>query len=371
MNLENKLKTKRARLLELGSKIASLSSSEKAEFKKLAVEVETLSDAVSVEKMSKLPVAGKSVNSPAQALLNSSEYKSAISKWNRGINASIDGVSVDFKTLLTNTGMATTNVRSNFVEYTALQVPTIIDLFATITINQPAYLYLEETTFTNNGDSVGEGGTKPESAIAFTEKSVIARKMATHIPVTSEVLADVANAESIINDRLLTMFRRIVEDKIINGNGTAPNMRGLLNTTGAQTHTLGVNTVIDAIKKMITKVETVAFANPNAVLMHPTQWETIVLNKDSEDRYYFGGPVNVDTRQIWGLPVVTSTDIPSDKVMVLDTTHFALVMRQDATFSVGVINDDFTRNIQRILVEGRMALACHRPSALIIMDTTP
>lgn len=371
MNLENKLKTKRARLLELGSKIASLSNSEKSEFKKLAVEVETLSDAVSVEKMSKLPVQGKSNGTPATALLQSPEYKTAITKWNKGITTSIDGVSVDLKTLLTNTGMATTNVRSNFVEYTALQTPTIIDLFATITINQPSYLYLEETTFTNNGDSVAEGSAKPESAIAFTEKSVIARKMATHIPVTSEVLADVANAESIINDRLLTMFRRIVEDKIINGNGTAPNMRGLLNVTGAQTHTLSTDTVIDAIKKMITKVETVAYATPNAVLMHPSQWESIVLSKDAEDRYYYLGPIQVDTKTIWGLPVVTSTDIPSDKVMVLDTTHFALVLRQDATFSVGVINDDFTKNIQRILVEGRMALAAHRPSALVIMDTNP
>ena len=371
MYLENKLKTKRARLLELGSKIASLSNSEKSEFKKLAVEIETLSDAVSVAKLSKLPVNGKTSNSPAGALVNSTEYKQAITKWNRGINTSIDGVSVDFKTLLTNTGMATTSVRSNFVEYTALQIPTIIDLFATITINQPSYLYLEETTFTNNGDSVAEGAEKPEAAVAYTERSVIARKMAVHIPVTSEVLADVANAESIINDRLLTMFRRIVEDKIINGSGTAPHMRGLLNTTGAQTHTLGADTVIDAIKKMITKVETVGFAAPNAVLMNPNQWESIVLSKDAEDRYYFSGPVNTDTKTIWGLPVITSTDIPADKIMVLDTTQFALVLRQDATFSVGVINDDFTKNIQRILVEGRMALAAHRPSGLVICDTAP
>ena len=57
--------------------------------------------------------------------------------------------------------------------------------------------------------------------------------------------------------------------------------------------------------------------------------------------------------------------------MVLDTTQFALVLRQDATFSVGVINDDFTKNIQRILVEGRMALAAHRPSGLVICDTAP
>jgi len=207
MNIENQLKTKKARLLELGSNIASLSNSEKAEFKSLVKEVETLNEAVMASKASQLPVGETKSMTPAQQFVNSSEYKNAISKWSRGISTAIDGVSVDVKTLLTNSGMSTPSVRSNFVSYTALQAPTIIDLFATITISQPSYLYLEETTFTNAGAAVSEGSAKPESAIAFTERTVVARKVATHIPVTSEVLADVSNAESIINDRLLTMFR--------------------------------------------------------------------------------------------------------------------------------------------------------------------
>lgn len=371
MNIENQLKHKKARLLELGSKIASLSNSEKAEFKNLVTEVEALNEAVNATKGAQLPVGEVKSLTPAAQFTNSPEYKNAISKWSRGITASIDGVSVDVKTLLTNTGMVTPSVRSNFVQYTALQAPTVIDLFATITINQPSYLYLEETTFTNATAAVSEGSAKPEGAIAFTERTVVARKIATHIPVTSEVLADVSNAESIINDRLLTMFRYTVENQIINGNNTAPNMGGLLAISGTQSHTLGADTVIDAIKKMITKVETVAFSVPNVVIMHPSAWESIVLQKDAEDRYYFGGPVNVDTKTIWGLPVVTTTLIASDKVLVMDTTHFALVLRQDATFATGVINDDFTKNIQRILVEGRMNLAAHRPAALCIMDTTP
>lgn len=371
MNIENQLKTKRARLLELGTKISSLSPAEKSEFKTLVTEVETLNEAVKASKASELPKGEVKSLTPAGVFTNSPEYKSAISKWQRGINAQIDGVSVDVKTLLTNAGMATTSVRSNFVEYTPTQVPNIIDLFATITINQPSYLFLSENVFTNGAAMVLEGGIKGEGAFAFEEKTVVARKLAVHIPVTSEALADVANAESIINNRLLTMFRLRLEDQIIAGSGVAPQMTGLLNMAGTQSHTLGADTVIDAIKKMITKVETVAFANPNVVICHPSLWETIVLNKDSEDRYYFGGPVNVDTRTIWGTPVVTSTMVPTDKVMVLDTTHFALVVRSDATFSTGVINDDFTRNIQRILVEGRFALAAHRPSSLCIMDITP
>lgn len=371
MNIENQLKHKKARLLELGSKIASLSNSEKAEFKNLVTEVESLQEAVNVSKMAELPRGEKKSLTPASVFTNSTEYKNAIQKWEKGINAQIDGVSVDVKTLLTNSGMATTSVRSDFVNYTPTQTPNIVDLFATITINQPSYLFLSENVFTNGASMVSEGGLKPEGAFAFEEKTVTARKLAVSIPVTTEALADVANAESIINNRLLTMFRLRLEDQIIAGSGVAPQMTGLLNTNGAQSHTLGADTVIDAIKKMITKVETVAFANPNVVIMNPNLWESIILQKDSEDRYYWNGPVSQDQKTIWGLPVTLSTMVPADKVLVLDTTHFALVVRSDATFSTGFIGDDFLKNITRILVEGRFAMASHRPSALCIMDVTP
>lgn len=371
MNIENQLKTKKARLLELGSNISSLNTSEKSEFKGLCNEVELLQEAVNVSQKSALPVGESKSLTPASTFTNSSEYKSAITKWTKGISTQIEGVTVDMKTLLTNAGMATTSVRSNFIGFSAQETPRVVDLFATITINQPSYLFLKETTFTNGTEPIAEGAAKPESAFAFTESTVTARKLASHIPVTSEALADVSNAESIINDRLLTMFRLKVEHQIINGSGVAPEMNGLLNLSGIQTHTLGADTIIDAVKKMATKVETIAFATPNAIVMHPDLWTTIVLNKDAEDKYYFQGPISAETKTMWGIPVITTTFIPSDKVIVIDTTHFALVLRQDATFSTGVINDDFTKNIQRILVEGRMNLAAHRPAALCLMDVLP
>lgn len=371
MNIENQLKTKKARLLELGSNISSLNTSEKSEFKGLCNEVELLQEAVNVSQKSALPVGESKSMTPASTFTNSSEYKSAITKWTKGISTQIEGVTVDMKTLLTNAGMATTSVRSNFIGYSAQETPRVVDLFATITINQPSYLFLKETTFTNGTEPIGEGAAKPESAFAFTESTVTARKLASHIPVTSEALADVANAESIINDRLLTMFRLKVEHQIINGSGVAPEMNGLLNLSGIQTHTLGADTIIDAVKKMATKVETIAFATPNVVIMHPDLYTTMVLNKDAEDKYYFSGPIDATARTIWGLPIVTTTFIPSDKIIVMDTSHFAVVLRQDATFSTGTINADFTNNIQRILVEGRINLAAHRPAAMVLCDITP
>ena len=39
--------------------------------------------------------------------------------------------------------------------------------------------------------------------------------------------------------------------------------------------------------------------------------------------------------------------------------------------TLALAHDVSKRTIQRILVEGRMNLAAHRPAALCIMDTTP
>src|SRR5210317_1659117 len=51
----------------------------------------------------------------------------------------------------------------------------------------------EVTTFTNNGAEVAEGGAFGESALAFTERTENIRKFGVSIPVTEELLADVAS----------------------------------------------------------------------------------------------------------------------------------------------------------------------------------
>ena len=110
------------------------------------------------------------------------------------------------KTLLTETGYPPAVVRDDLIVPTALRNPnTVVDLFSVITTDQYQYKYLEETTFTNNAAEVAEGNAFGESALAFTENTEEIRKFGVSIPVTEELLAEVATVNGYLDSRLRTM----------------------------------------------------------------------------------------------------------------------------------------------------------------------
>ena len=111
----------------------------------------------------------------------------------------------------------------------ALRDPnSVISLFDQIETDQNAYSYLEETTFTNNAAEAAEGATVGEGALAFTEQSESIRKMGVFLPVTDELLSDVSGIQGYINSRLQTMIKLRLDSQLLAGDGTAPNLEGLL-----------------------------------------------------------------------------------------------------------------------------------------------
>ena len=114
------------------------------------------------------------------------------------------------------------------------QQPSIADLLASGRTSQSAIVYMEETLATNAAAEVAEAGLKPESALAFTERTSPVRKIATVLPITDELMEDAPAMEDYVNARL-TQFVQYREDaQLLNGNGTSPNIRGILNTAGSR-----------------------------------------------------------------------------------------------------------------------------------------
>ena len=106
-----------------------------------------------------------------------------------------------------------------------------MDCLTKFNTDQNAYVYLEETTFTNNAGEIAEAGdisSANEGALAFTERTESIRKIATFLPVTDELLADVSGIQGYVNSRLTTMMRLRMDNQLLNGNGSAPNLTGVL-----------------------------------------------------------------------------------------------------------------------------------------------
>lgn len=262
------------------------------------------------------------------------------------------------------TGFPPEAVRTGrLVEY-PLRPIQVLDLIPTTTTTQIAVVYMEETTSTNTAAEVAEGGAYPEVTIAFTERSSPVRKIGDFIPVTDEVLEDVARVQDIINNRLTFFLRQRLDSQVLNGDGIAPNLRGILNTSGIQAQAKGTDPVPDAIYKAMTKVRVTGRATPGAVVMHPNDWQEVRLLRTADGVYIWGSPSEAGPERIWGLPVVQTEVIPEGTALVGDFRNFSeLAVRRGITVEVGFINDDFVKGRKAIRADIRAAFVVYRPAA--------
>jgi len=276
---------------------------------------------------------------------------------------------VDVKTLMTTSaGWAPeTNRNRGMVDYVTTPID-FLDVVPSGTTDQTAITYMEETTFTNNAAEVDEAGTYPEAALALTERTDPVRKIAVFLPVTDEQLEDVAGIQSYIDNRLTFMLRQRLNTQVLNGNGTAPNLSGILDRSGLQTQAKGSDPTPDAVHKAMTLVMLSGSgeggANPNFVAMHPTDWQQIRLLRTSDDVYIWGSPSEAAAPRIWGLPVTLTQALTAGTGLVGDSTYMELAYKRGIELKVTDSHADyFINGKQAIRADMRAALAVYRPAA--------
>lgn len=266
------------------------------------------------------------------------------------------------------------------------QMPTVADLFAQFQTQDPTVRYMKETSYSNAADMVLEGDDKPEATFNLEEVDAAVRKAAVFTKVTDETLEDFSQIRPYIDQRLSLMLRTKIDHQLLNGNGTAPQIAGLLGTSGVQTQEMASTTALElaiAIRKAITKVRTIGFFEPDAIVIHPNDLEKLALAQDGNEQFYGGGFFEgqygnkqySDPDKLWGLRVVQTTAISeidlatpgaSNKGPVIGAFQLGggVYYRNGISIeSTNTADDDFTMNLTTIRVEQRLALAVFRPLA--------
>lgn len=281
----------------------------------------------------------------------------------KGAVAHID---VDVKTLFeTGAGWAPESTRSGLVVEDAQRPIQVTDLIPSIPVTQAAYKYMEETTFTNNAAEASEGAQYGEAALALTERTATVEKVAVWLPITDEQLEDVPGAAAYIDRRLRFMLKQRFDGQILVGDGTPPNLQGVLNKSGIQTQAKGEDPVPDAVYKAMTKVRVTGRAFPNATVFHPNDWQGVRLLRTTDGIYIWGNPSEAGPERIWGLRVVQSDAETENTGLVGDFANFSLagIKRGIEVQVTNAHSDFFIKGKQAVRADFRAVLVWTRPGA--------
>ncbi len=284
----------------------------------------------------------------------------------QGGQGPVDVLDVDLKTLMSTTaGWDPEDLRTDRITLSAQQGIRVIDVIPKSETTMSTVLYMEETTFTNNAAEAAEAAAYGESALAYTERSSEVRKIAVSLPVTDEMLEDAPRLRDLIDNRLRFMLAKRLDSQILVGSGVAPNLTGVNNIAGINTQAKGADPVYDAIHKGMVLCQTVGFADPTAILMHPQDWQDLRLTRTADGVYLLGSPGDHVEPRLFGLPVVVTTHQTQNTAVVGDfRMHSELVMRRGIEVRITDAHSTFfTEGKQMLRADLRVALVFDRAAA--------
>jgi HK97 family phage major capsid protein len=261
---------------------------------------------------------------------------------------------------------------------------TIADLLASGSLSQPSLTYWQQGTLTGDVASTAEGALKPSLNFAFGQVTETLAKLAGVTKVSDEMTEDADFMVSIIRSQLLQRLAVVEEDQVLNGNGTAPNLRGLLNRSGVQTYATAAGATakksLDGIFHAMQLVKNNSFIAADGVVVNPTDYENMRLGVDGQSQYYGGGPFTGAYGNsglqlqpgIWGMPTVVTPAIAAGTVLVGAFKTGAQLFRKGGVRleSTNSNEDDFKKNLVAMRVEERVALAVYYPTAFCKVTIT-
>lgn len=227
---------------------------------------------------------------------------------------------------------------------------------------------------TTNGSGLA-GGVKPQASATWTRKTSPAETIAVWMATTRQTLADAGQIRSLIDNQLQILLSLEEEEQLINGNGTSPNLSGLLDQDGLldlDVAALYGGDNLDAVRGARRRVKQgLSRLTADGVLVNPIDSEAFDLLKDNYGQYRGGNPIGNFTFDlpIWSLRRVETEAVAEGSPIVGAFKAGASVLeRQPMTILTAEQHADFfVRNLVVVLAEERIGFPVFFPSAFLEM----
>ena len=240
----------------------------------------------------------------------------------------------------------------------ARRTPYLLQVANTSPISTMYAQWAEQENIDGSPTAVAEGNLKPQIDFDWVEKSAKVEKIAAWIKVSKEMLADLPGLRNEIDTELAERILLKADDDLWDGNGTSPNIKGITEYAQAFSVPAGlagtISNKVEAILAAMGQVMEDHFV-PNAALVNPIDVMAMNIEKSEDDGHYMLPPFrSADGSTIAGIRLIENLGVPTGEFLVGDFTKWRVRIREGFNIDVGLVNDDFIRNLVTILGEIRL-----------------
>ena len=234
--------------------------------------------------------------------------------------------------------------------------------------------FVKESGYSNGAAATAEGSTLGQSDFDFTASDANVQKIGTYFRISEEMLNDTPQLTSYLSARAPEKLLEVEDNQILNGNGTAPQLSGIISDATAFAAGGFANAIESAneFDVLTVALNQLALANYAAdyIMINPTDFHKILLLKSSQNEYLVKDWNQGLQPRINGVPVILNTAITSDKYLV---GNFGMGTQLWVRDNVGVefFKEDGTNvrdGFVTVRVQERVALTNYLPNAFVTGD---
>jgi HK97 family phage major capsid protein len=254
----------------------------------------------------------------------------------------------------------------------------IRDLLTVVPVQSDSIKYGRQTLRTNAARIVAEGSPKPYSTYKWEDATAPIETIAHLAKLTLQAIADAPRLAAEVESEMRYGLAFAEEDEILNGDGTAGHLSGLIDNATAYAVPAGMATAniltgTDRLRVAQLQIH-LAFATPDGQVLNPISLAELELERRDPDKgggYLFGNPDgNTGVTRLWRLPVVESASMPVGEFLVGAFKYSVhLYDRMGVVVLISTENDDdFERNKATMRCESRVGLGVRRTYGLVHGD---
>ena len=231
--------------------------------------------------------------------------------------------------------------------------------------------FVKESAYTDNAANTAEGSAPTDSEFQLTAEDAVVQKTTAVMTISQEMLDDTPGLSSYLSQRLPGKINTVIDDQLIGGSGSSPNLLGLLNggtvfAAGGFANAIESAQELDVLYVAMNQLAIANFA-ATGIVLNPTDFHKIALLKDTTNEYLRGNSlISADGFfRINGVPVYMNNKISAGNFIVGDFAQGSQVwqregLRVDFGYEDG---DNFSKYLVSVRGIARIAHSVYLPNA--------